>query len=264
MISVYDSIARYYDLSHDHLTADISFLLAQAEKAGDPILEMGCGSGRLLVPLARAGYRIAGIDHSIEMLARAEMRLAAEAPSVRERIRLINADMTTFTLPDEVGEFGLVFFGYNTFMHLDETAAGRAMRRLRPLLRDGGLVLLDLDNPLTLASAADDPDFALEETLADQATGEVIRQYTAYEAVPGEQAVAVTWIYEIASSGEDPPRRTKSRLHYHYLYPHQIELLLNLVGLRLQGLYGNYDGSPYEEESERMLVVASTTTASIP
>ncbi|MFO7664862.1 MAG: class I SAM-dependent methyltransferase [Chloroflexota bacterium] len=264
MTTGYDHIARYYDLSHDHLTADIPFLLAQAEKTDDPFLELGCGSGRLLVPLARAGYRVTGVDNSTEMLARAEMRLASEAPTVRDRVELVMADMTTLTSLDEAGPFGLAFFGYNTFMHLDETAAARAIQRIRPLLRDGGLVLLDLDNPLTLASAADEPDFVLEEVLEDKTTGEIISQYTAYETVPGEQAVTVTWIYEIVASGQDLSRRFKLRQNYHYLYPHQIELLLNLVGFRLQGLYGDYDGSPYDEESDRMLVVASTVTTSNP
>ena len=73
----YDRIARYYDLTHDRLTADVPFLLAQAAEAGGPVLEIGCGSGRLLVPLARAGQTITGVDRSAEMLARAEPRLAA-------------------------------------------------------------------------------------------------------------------------------------------------------------------------------------------
>lgn len=264
MISLYDPIALFYDLSHDRLTADIPFLLDQAAQTGDPILELGCGSGRLLSPLARAGHRVIGIDNSAEMLARAEGRFVAEAQSVQERVRLLQADMTTFSLPDLNEPFGLAIFGYNTFMHLDESAAGRTMRRLRPLLRDGGRVIIDQDNPLTLASAADDPDFSLEEAFVDVTNKATVRQYTAYETVPGEQAVTVTWIYETTKPGEERPRIHKSRLRYHYLYPHQIELLLNLVGLKLLAIYGNYDGSPYDEESERMLVVGAAPATSRP
>lgn len=253
---MYDRIARYYDLSHDRLTADVQFMLERAAESGDPILELGCGSGRLLIPLARAGFAVTGVDNSAEMLARARVRLATEPPEVRDRIRLIDSDMTSLEVPQAGDRFGLLFFGYNTFMHLDETQAGRAMRQLRPWLRPGGQIVIDVDNPLALAAAADDPDFVLEEELHDAQTGESIRQYTAYEAVPGQQAVDVTWIYEAAASGRAQPSRVKAKLRYHYLYPHQIDLLLGLVGLRLQALYGDYDQSPFDEDSERLLVVA--------
>lgn len=254
---MYDRIARYYDLSHDRLTADIPFLLEQAAITGGPLLELGCGSGRLLVPLARAGFDVTGVDQSTEMLARARLRLATESPETRDRIVLVQGEMSTLELPEAAGQFGLALFGYNTFMHLDETQAGRTMRRIRPLLRSGGRVLLDLDNPLTLAAAAGDPDFALEDTLHDPISGETIRQFTAYEAISSDQAVEVTWLYETEEIAGRPPARTKTRLRYHFLYPHQIELMIGLVGLRLIGFYGDYDSRPFQEDSERLLVLAA-------
>lgn len=253
MNSTYDPIARYYDLSHDRLTDDIPFLLRQAGETGGPILELGCGSGRLLAPLARAGHEITGVDNSAEMLARAELRLRAEAGDVRARVRLVPADMKSPVLPD--ASFALAFFGYNTFMHLDEAGAAAALRRLRPLLRPSGRLLIDVDNPLALSAAGDDPDFTLEDLLTDAAARETIRQYTAYESVPGEQAVDVTWVYE---PGRGRPA-LRSRLRYHYLYPHQYDLLLSLTGFRLIGLAGDYDGGSFDEESERLIVVGVTS-----
>lgn len=251
MNSTYDPIARYYDLSHDRLTDDIPFLLRQAGETGGPLLELGCGSGRLLAPLARAGHEITGVDNSAEMLARAELRLRAEAGDVRARVRLVPADMKSPVLPE--ASFALAFFGYNTFMHLDEAGAAAALRRLRPLLRPGGRLLIDVDNPLALSAAGDDPDFVLEDELRDEAMGETVRQYTAYESVPGEQAVDVTWVYETGRAGDDAP--TRVTLRYHYLYPHQYDLLFGLTGFRLLGFLGDYDGSPFDEDSERLIVV---------
>ncbi len=66
---MYDQIARFYDLTHAELTADLPFVLQLASEAGGPILELGCGSGRLLLPLARAGHSVIGLDLSGAMLA---------------------------------------------------------------------------------------------------------------------------------------------------------------------------------------------------
>ena len=87
----------------------------------------------------------------------------------------------------------------------------------------------------------------------DPALGETIRQFTAYESVPGEQAVDVTWVYETDKSGDDAP--TRVTLRYHYFYPHQYDLLFGLTGFRLLGLLGEYDDSRFDEDSERLIVV---------
>ena len=254
MSSPYDPAptARYYDLSHDWLTDDIPFLLEQAAAASGPLLEVGCGSGRLLVPLARAGHTVLGIDNAPEMLGRAEARLAAEPPDVRARVQLVAADVKALRLPDPTSSFALAFFAYNTFMHLDEAGAAAALRQLRALLRPGGVLLLDVDNPLALSAAGDDPDFALEDVLEDETRGETVRQYTAYATVPGEQAVDVTWLYE--SDAGNPPR-SRARVRYHYFYPHQYDLLFGLTGFRLTAFHGDYDRRAFDEESERLIVV---------
>lgn len=256
-MDAYEQIARFYDLSHDRLTEDIPFLLAQAAETGGPVLEIGCGSGRLLAPLARAGYKVTGVDQSPEMLARAEARLAMQPVETRARVRLLREDVRVLGLSDS-GQFGLICFGYNTFMHLDEAGAGAALKRLRPLLRPGGRLLIDVANPMVLSMVADDPDFVLEDTLADEERGVTLRQYTAYESIPGEQAVDVTWVYE--ESGDelaaDGQTATKFRLRYNYMYPHQFDLLLTLTGFRLAAIYGGYDGTPFSEESERLIVLA--------
>ncbi len=259
---MYDQLARYYDLSHDRLTEDIPFLLQRAAETGGPVLEIGCGSGRLLAPLARAGFDVTGVDVSAEMLARAETRLAAEPAGVRRRVQLLAGDARTLQLPGNE-TFGLVVFGYNTFMHLDEAAAGAALKRLRPLLRPGGRLLIDVASPIMLSLAGDDPDFVLEDTLIDAPHGQTIRQYTAYESIPGEQVVEVTWLYEVdgrAASGDEAddeePAQTKARLRYYYLYPHQYDLLLTLTGFRLLALYGDYNGGAFDEESERLIMMA--------
>ena len=69
MTSSYDKLAPYYDRFHEALTADVEFVLSLAQQQDGPVLEMGCGTGRLLLPLARAGFEVTGIDTSAAMLA---------------------------------------------------------------------------------------------------------------------------------------------------------------------------------------------------
>jgi cyclopropane fatty-acyl-phospholipid synthase-like methyltransferase len=74
----YAAIAALYDLEHGEYDADLDLYLSLALATGDPVLELGCGSGRLLVPLAEAGHRVTGVDQSRPMLERARA-VAAEA-----------------------------------------------------------------------------------------------------------------------------------------------------------------------------------------
>ena len=73
---MYATLARYYDQIHTTLTADVPFILKQVKKQGGPVLELGCGTGRLLFPLAEAGFPVTGVDNSSEMLNIARQRLA--------------------------------------------------------------------------------------------------------------------------------------------------------------------------------------------
>ena len=90
---MYDLIAPYYDLTHAQLTADLGFVLSLASQAGGKVLELGCGTGRLLLPLARAGFTITGLDSSEAMLALAQQKLAQESEVIRGRVTLVSGDM---------------------------------------------------------------------------------------------------------------------------------------------------------------------------
>src|SRR5512137_1420203 len=90
-------LAALYDAVYAN-SADIAFWQAIATAGSDGLLELGCGTGRVLLPLARAGHTVTGLDLATPMLERCRTHLQAEPPEVRERVTLLEADMTAFDL----------------------------------------------------------------------------------------------------------------------------------------------------------------------
>jgi SAM-dependent methyltransferase len=253
---MYDQIARFYDLTHASLTADFPLILQLASQADGPVLELGCGSGRLLLPLARAGYKVTGLDMSEEMLLRAEARLSQEATAVQQRVTLHQADMTSFSLPD-APPFGLIIVPYNTLLHLDTRQALIALRQAENYLGENGRLFIDLANPVDIASTPEDALLSLENVLTDPETGELIVHLASNRLDTIEQTLHITWIYDVSAPNGGPVRRTVAQSAYHYRYPHQVEMLLQEAGYKLLHLWGDYDQSPYDEASNRLLALAA-------
>ncbi|MBK8900120.1 MAG: methyltransferase domain-containing protein [Anaerolineaceae bacterium] len=253
---MYDQIAHFYDLTHASLTADLPFVLQLASETGGPVLELGCGSGRLLLPLARAGHSVTGLDLSTVMLDRARARVAQEAAAVQQRITLHQADMTRFLLPG-APTFGLVVVPYNTLLHLDTPQALAALRQARGCLGENGRLFIDLANPVDIASTPEDALLSLENVLTDPETGELIVHLASNQLETADQTLHITWIYDVSAPNGGPVHRTIVHGTYHYRYPHQMELLLQEAGFKLLNLWGDYDQSPYDESSSRLLILAA-------
>src|ERR1051326_6676889 len=163
----YTLLARYYDLENAGFTEDLSFWLELAEEFGGPILELGCGTGRVLLNLARRGYAVTGIDNSPEMLDRLEAKLKqASTGHLATPPTLIRAAMTDFNVTG-ASPFSLGLIPFNTFMHLltpaDQIAALSCIRRH---LKLGGALALDLPNPGE-AYAAQEQGLTLERSFRD-------------------------------------------------------------------------------------------------
>src|SRR5215213_3450413 len=123
----YAEIPELYDLEHAGFSEDIDLYLRLAEVVGDPILELGCGTGRVLGALAAAGNRVTGVDRSRPMLDRARSALQVQAQSGTDSrgVMLVEGNMTEAERAPG-GPFGLVIFSLNGLMHLSDSAEQRA------------------------------------------------------------------------------------------------------------------------------------------
>ena len=142
----YMSIAELYDHVVPYRErGDVGFFVEAARESGGPVLEVGCGTGRVLIPTARAGIEITGLDLSPHMLAICREKLKTESQDVQSRIRLVEGDMRQF----ELGRtFRLVTLPFRPFQHLTTVEEQLAcLGCLRRHLAEGGKLILDIFKP---------------------------------------------------------------------------------------------------------------------
>ncbi|MFZ2488186.1 MAG: class I SAM-dependent methyltransferase [Anaerolineae bacterium] len=247
----FDRFARFYDLDYEPFQDDVALYLGFAEHMGGPLLELGCGTGRLLLPLARAGFEITGVDMSPRMLDVA--RAKVEAARLMEQVTLVEGDMRRLTLE---GQYQLAFIAINSFMHLTTLADQlSALRSWRKLLAPGGLLVIDVDNPDPRHLLEADGRIDLTSQWFDPETGATVLKQMSRTLDAARQLQNVLFIYdEIFPDGQ--ARRTLAPFQARYLYRYEGELLLDKAGFTPENVYGSYDLDPYSSESERMIFVA--------
>ena len=254
---LYDSfIAEYYDESPvvAARTQDIAFYRERARELGDPILELGCGTGRVALALGLAGHRVTGLDISSGMLNRFEAKLAGIAPDARARIRLVQGDMVVFDLGEK---FRQVIIPFRPFQHLVETEEQLAcLACVRKHLAPGGQLIVDFFQ--TDPRRMHDAEFLQERPIASYEMSEG-RKVTLTERTAAfhqaEQCNDVEMIYSVTHADGRRERHAMAwRLRYFFRY--EVEHLLARAGFRVEALYGGFDRSPFRSDSLEMVIVA--------
>ena len=255
---MYSSLARFYDHENAAFTEDIPFWLELAGDGSGPgegsareILEVGCGTGRVLFQLATAGHTVTGLDNSPEMLALAQARLVKRQDLIG-RVTLVEGDMRDFSIDTM---FRAVFVPFNTFTHLQtQTEQLSTLSALHGHCVPQAVLALDLPNPAGVY-AAGDSGLVLERTFRDEARDLTIQQFSSLELDRAAQLGHVTWNYD-ETAADGTMRRTIVPATFRYVFPAEMSLLLELTGFRLQHIYGDYNQAAFAEGQPRMLVVA--------
>jgi SAM-dependent methyltransferase len=247
----YTSIARFYDLENADFTEDLPLWADLARERGGPILELGCGSGRVALHLAREGCEVTGVDSSPAMLALARSRLERQ-PSIAGRIKLLAEDFRSLRLGRT---FPLILLPFNTFAHMIDPADVHATLKMIALhLPPGGRAAFALPNPIPIYG--DPPEsLVLERTFRDEARQVNVQQFSSLRVDRAAQLGYITWIYdEIDSAGT--VTRTTIPMTLRYFFPKELAVLFQHAGLRLLHEWGDYDRSPFTEDSPVLIAVA--------
>ncbi|MFL5760574.1 MAG: methyltransferase domain-containing protein [Thermomicrobiales bacterium] len=251
----YRDIAELYDLEHETFDDDIEFYLSFIESVGDPVLELGCGTGRLLVPIARPGFRVTGLDRSPAMLNRA--RLLLDQHQLASQVQLFERSMTNADLAPG-GPFGVAILGLNSILHLPTQAEQRkCLESTFRALDPRGLLLIDILNPSPEALRGLDHALSHQGSWWQEDETRVDR-FTSTRVMSSLQRIETDLWYDLMDAG-GALRRKRTAFSMRYLHLAELELLLELAGFAEWHVYGSYDLEPFGDHSERIIVAAEVS-----
>jgi SAM-dependent methyltransferase len=236
---------------------DIDLLLQLAETGSTPILELGCGTGRVLQALAASEIEVTGLDRSASMLDAAVHRLSTTEHG--ELATLVEGDMRAPAV-SVAAQFGMTAYTLNALMHLptieDQLAS---LSSARETLAPGGIVFIDIMNPHPEQLTHLGSGVILEGswTIED---GQIVDKWSHRTIHPARQIIETDiWYDTISPAGE--LRRLKTSFDHRYVHASELVLMLERSGYEDILLYGSYALDPFDDDSDRLIALAKRSLA---
>ncbi len=252
--------AERYDRTYRMRRHDVAFYREIAAEHGSPVLELGVGTGRVALALARDGHGVVGLERMPPMLEKLRVRLASEPAEVRERVRLVRGDIRRFEI--RVGSskrFPLVIAPFNVLMHLyTRDDLEQMLACVRKHLTPRGVFVLDVRMP-DLRSFTRDPSRAFKcPPLRDPSDGSLwdTAEMFQYDAATQVQMITSTF-RERVSAADQMPRAYVKPLAHRQFFPQELELLLHYNGFAIRDRWGDFERGPQHVDCESQILVAS-------
>ena len=253
----YEFVAEYYDVTYNRRNdKDVGFYVSCSEKSGGHTLELGCGTGRVLIPSAEAGCAITGLDFSPYMLQKCREKLAEQPADVQRRVKLIRGDMTDFNTREK---YALVTIPFRPFQHLMTVREQKAcLACVQRHLKPQGKLVFDVFNP-NPARLVPNPEYTVEkEDLPETPLpdGRKVRRTSRAVGFHREQQYND---YELVLYVTHPDGRTErlvDAFSMRYFFRYELEHLLELSGFKVVDLFGDFDKSAFGGDSPEMIFVA--------
>lgn len=241
-----------YDWTSDGLEYDATYYTELAKMSGGPVLELGCGTGRVSLVMAREGIEVVGLDRSSQMIQHAQKK--AEAMGLADRVTWIEGDMENFALDRK---FPLIIIPYRSFLHLTHTKAQiAALMRIQEHLTDDGLLTFNIfvPNPSTLVSMEGAHHFRGAFPIPGTTEEIEVTDTTEYDHF--HQLVYVNRYYERFSGEGRTLDRIKAELKFCYIYPNELAHLMARCNFCIQARYGTFTREPFYPDSQELIVEA--------
>lgn len=237
---------RLYDLMFPGRGPSVDFYRADANRQGGRVLELGCGTGNKLIPIASDGQHCVGLDLSADMLAEAQHKARESGVAVE----WVQGDMRAFDLGRT---FDYVFIAANSLLHLHDAGdLVSCFQSVRRHLAPGARFVFDVFSPSVRLLAEADGERRTRKSLSfvDPDRGDVsVDVAETYDAPT--QVTRGTWYL----SSDSEPDFVVAPLEIRSIFPQELPLLLSLGGLRLVERFGDWSGRPFAADAPLQLCI---------
>jgi SAM-dependent methyltransferase len=256
MPDLYTVSAKYYDEAYATVEdlRDLQFYLAMSRQTGGPVLELACGTGRVLLPIAQQGLRIDGVDRSPAMLDQLQRKLEREPQHVRQLTAISLGDLRSYR---SERKYALVIIPFRPLQHMytveDQLAA---LNTAAFHLASGGVLAFDVFYPRfeSLLAGVGEEKLELEWKRENDPTMTVRRYLRKESADKINQNFSAQFIYRTYRDDKLVTEETAPLKMSYYTYPHLRALFL-LAGLEIVEEYGSWEKAPLDNDSKEMVFV---------
>jgi SAM-dependent methyltransferase len=250
----YDILAKYYDGAYAAKKdlVDVPFYVELAKRVGGPVLEIACGTGRVLLPIARTGLEIHGVDNSTAMLRVLKQQLTSEPQEVRERIHLYEGDMRQFRLDRK---YPLAIIPFRPMQHMQTVEDQvNALTTAAFHLREGGILAFDVFYPKFEMLQGGIGEEILELAWPDPADPQrLVRRFFRKDNVDKiGQTFSFTFFLRTSEGEKVVLEERESMTLCYYTYPHLRALFL-LARLEIVEEYGSFGKDPLDNDATEMI-----------
>jgi SAM-dependent methyltransferase len=250
--SLFDQAAEFYDYEYAHFGSDIQFYLEYAQQADGDVLELACGTGRVLIPVAEAGVSITGLDISQRMLHVCQGKVEHCAPNVQKKVTLVQGDMKGFNLHKK---FSLIYVPFNSFQCLlTKEDQGACLQSIWSHLDENGLFILSIFAPKHEYLAQPKRRYYMGSFFDTEHNVKVYR-YSVTTCNYVKQVLHNDFSYEWTDTHGNFQRKFWS-FDMSYLFRYEAELLLEKHGYHVRELYGNYEKDPFDSHSGYQIFIS--------
>lgn len=245
-----EDITRLRAAQLERFDDDIPFWIGLADTIGSPILELGCGTGRVMIPLLLAGFSVDGLDSNPAALDRLSSRMNVYSLNAGE---LHRGRMQEFCIERF---YNLIISPCNTFSTLSESDATKTLENIVGHLKPKGTFVLDLPNPGYIIEDDSQDEGVLTDSFIEPKTGNACQVFTRQRYNPESGRMSVTWTYdELHPDGEVV--RHEMTLNHYLRTTAQMEQILFTAGFSSVQIYGDYDPSQFQPDAAHMLIRAT-------
>ncbi|PTM56409.1 class I SAM-dependent methyltransferase [Desmospora activa] len=245
-------LPEYYDWTSDGLDGDVAYYADLAMETGGPVLELGCGTGRCTLGIARHGIEAVGVDLEMQMLKKAEEK--AEALDLTHLCKWIQGDMKEFRLERR---FPLIIIPYRSFLHLMNTREQlAALGCIRQHLEEGGRFAMNVFVPHVEELVESEDRLLHRGTFTVPGSGDIVEVSDRTRYNHFYQTAEVIRYYERFHPEGRLVERIRTTFSLRYVYPVELNHLLRLAGFEITHRFGGFRREPFGPYSTELVIEA--------